>query len=399
MAGQWDNSWIWHPEWIEKPGSSSAGAFVHFRKFIALDVLPNDPVNIAITADTRYQLYVNSYLVHSGPVKGNQQMWFYDVVNIQPHLCTGRNHIAVHVLRFYYGSQFAASFPRTAYPGLYVRTEPIEANMKTIPTIPFNLQGDESWETAIDPCLALPTSSNFDFFLQIFEKIDGTKKSKLDWVVAKPYSSMVSHGLAAPWNLHPRVIPFPRLQPTDLTAVHNIRSTESREVWDALLGCGWKDKSGILLPKGTTHHVELGVDYHTTAYVTFHFARPSTSGSRITVTWSEGYEGEPIKPPFDRKKGDRTDTTKVIAGPKDQYIFGGFCLDEPLGYDDAEKDDEIFAPFHFRTFRYFALDIEVAENSDLVLKEISIVKTNYPIQVLASFPRVQLEVGDARWFY
>jgi hypothetical protein len=85
---------------------------------------------------------------------------------------------------------------------------------------------------------------------------------------------MVSHGLAAPWNLHPRVIPFPRLQPTNLTAVHNIRSTESREVRDALLGCGWKDKSGILLPKGTTHHVEFGVDYHTTAYVTFRFARP-----------------------------------------------------------------------------------------------------------------------------
>ncbi|KAL3445110.1 hypothetical protein BJX65DRAFT_319608 [Aspergillus insuetus] len=375
MAGQWDISWIWHPEWIEKPGSSSAGAFVHFRKFIALDVVPNDPVNIAITADTRYKLYVNSYLVHS----------VYDVVDIQPYLYTGRNHIAVHVLRFYHGSQFAANFPRTAYPGLYVRTKPIGANKKTIP---FDLQGDESWETAIDPCIALPTSSNFDFFLQIFERVDGTKNNKLAWVAAKPYSFMVSHGLASPWNLHPRMVPFPRLQPINLTAV-----------WDALLGRGWKDKSGILLPKGTTHHVEFGVNYHTTAYVTFRFARSSTSGSRITVTWSEGYEDEPIKLPFDRNKGDRADTTKVIAGPKGQYIFGGLCLDEPLGYDDAEKDDEIFAPFHFRTFRYFALDFEVAEDSDLVLKEISIVKTNYPIQVLASFPQVQLEVGDATWFH
>jgi hypothetical protein len=396
MATQWDNSWIWHPEWIEKPASSSAGAFVHFRKFITLDVVPNDPVNIAITADTRYKLYVNSCLVHAGPVKGDTQMWFYDVVDIQPYLCTGRNHIAVHVLRFYYGSQFAASFPRTAYPGLYVRTEPLGAANETIS---FKLQGDESWETAIDPCIVLPTSSNFDFFLQIFEQVDGTKNNKLDWVAAKPYSFMVSHGLAAPWNLYPRMIPFPRLQPTNLTAVHNITSTESREVWDALLGYGSKGNSGILLPKGTTHHVEFGVDHHTTAYVTFRFARPSTSGSRIAVTWSEGYEDEPIKLPFDRNKGDRADTTKVIAGPKDDYIFGGFCLDEPLGYDDAEEDDEIFAPFHFRTFRYFAFDIEVAKDSDLVLKDISIVKTNYPIQVLASFPQVQVEVGDSTWFH
>jgi hypothetical protein len=71
MAGQSDSSWIWHPEWIEKPASPSAGAFVPFRKFIDLDIVPNDPVNIAITADTRYKLYVNSYLVHSGPVKGD----------------------------------------------------------------------------------------------------------------------------------------------------------------------------------------------------------------------------------------------------------------------------------------------------------------------------------------
>ncbi|KAJ0422801.1 Six-hairpin glycosidase-like protein [Aspergillus carlsbadensis] len=395
MTGQWDNPWIWHPEWIEKP-ASSAGAFVHFRKFITLDVVPNGPVNIAISADTRYKLYVNSCLVHAGPVKADTQMWFYDVVDIQPYLCTGRNHIAVHVLRFYYGSQFAASFPRTAYPGLYVRTEPPGAANKRIY---FNLQGGESWETAIDPCIVLPTSSNFDFFLQIFERVDRTKSNKLDWVAAKPYNFMVSHGLAAPWNLHPRMIPFPHLEPTNLTGIYNIRNTSSREGWDALLGSVWDDKPGVLLSRDTTHHVEFGVDCHTTAYVTFRFARPSTSGSRIAVTWSEGYEDEPIKLPFDRKKGDRADTTKVIAGPKDQYIFGGFCSDEPLGYGDAEKDDEIFAPFHFRTFRYIALDIKVAEDSDLVLKEISIVKTNYPIRVLASFPQAQVEVGDSTWFH
>ncbi|KAL2820384.1 Six-hairpin glycosidase [Aspergillus granulosus] len=396
MAAEWDNSWIWHPEWIEKPNSSSAGAFVHFRKFITLGLVPSDPVYIAITADTRYKLYVNSRLVHAGPVKGDQQMWFYDVVDIQPYLSTGRNHIAVHVLRFYHGSQLAASFPRTAYPGLYIKTE-LPQSGEDRPH--FNLYGDETWETAIDPCRVLPTSSNFDFFLQIFEQVDESKKHELGWVAAKPYNFMVSHGLATPWNLHSRMIPFPRLQPTNLAAIHNITSTESRENWEALLEPGRKHELGILLPKGTTHHIEFEVNHHTTAYVIFRFARPSSSGSKLTVTWSEGYEDEPIKLPFVRKKGDRADTTKVIAGPKDWYIFGGVCSDEPLGYDSAEKDDETFALFHFRTFRYFTLDVEVAENSDLILKEISVVKTNYPLQVLASFPQVEAEAGDSTRFH
>ena len=92
-----DTCWIWHPDWVEKPTSSSAGGFVHFRKSLNLDRIPNGPIRINITADTRYKLYINSRFVHAGPVKGDQQAWFYDTLDILPHLRVGKNEFVVHV--------------------------------------------------------------------------------------------------------------------------------------------------------------------------------------------------------------------------------------------------------------------------------------------------------------
>ncbi|KAL4778283.1 Six-hairpin glycosidase [Aspergillus varians] len=388
MALNWEKSWIWHPDWVETPASSSAGAFLHFRKSVVLDALPTQPTKIAITADTRYKLYINSRLIHAGPVKGDQQAWFYDVLDIQPHLRVGENTLVVHVLRFYHASQFASSFPRCPYPGLYIKHEgESEVDVKT----------DDTWQTAIDPCRVLPTTGNLDFFLQMFENVDQREAHQLKWVAAKPYTFVDGFGLSMPWNLTPRMIPLHKLAPAKIKAIHNVKSAQPNEHWQSLLG---PDASTIVLPKGTEHHIEIEVDQHTTGYVTFRFARPSTAGAVLNVTWSEGYEDEPVSLPFARRKGDRADSTKQILGPKDQYIFGGPLTTETLlNHDEAETDDECFAPFHYRTLRVIALDITVPADSDLVLKGVEIVKTNYPLEVTAAFHQVDPAVGDSKWFH
>ncbi|KAG5795638.1 hypothetical protein H9Q69_005317 [Fusarium xylarioides] len=348
MTVDFETSWIWHPHWTEKPESSSAGEFVYFRKSIDLQDIPRGPVRISITADTRYKLYINKSVVHSGPVKGDDQTWFYDVLDIQPYLVAGRNNIIIHVLRFYHGSQNASSFPRTPFPGLRIRNDSNEGGLEQQA---LNIQTDDTWETAVDTCRSLPVSGNFDFFLHVFERVDQRKSHALTWVAAKPYRFMVNWGLSVPWNLRPRMIPFPRLEQLHLAAIHNIRSAQPREIWERLLDPTLKHKAGIVLVKGSTHHVELEVPYHTTAYVDFRFARPSTGGSRLDITWSEGYEEGSAKLPFERKKGDRSDTSKSIVGPKDQFIFEGAPLDQDLvQYGIAEANDETFSPFHFRTF-------------------------------------------------
>ncbi|CVL02488.1 related to rhamnosidase B [Fusarium mangiferae] len=397
MTVDFESSWIWHPHWTEKPESSSAGEFVYFRKSIYLRDIPQGPVEITITADTRYKLYINKSVVHTGPVKGDDQTWFYDVLDIQQFLVAGHNHILVHVLRFYHGSQNASSFPRTPFPGFYIRHDSTKGNQEQRP---LDIQTDDTWETALDTCRALPVSENFDFFLHVFERVDQRKSHTLTWVAAKPYQFMVNWGLSVPWNLRPRMIPFSQLVELHLTAIHNIRSSQPQDIWERLLNPTLKHKAGIFLTKGTVHHVELEVPYHVTAFVDFRFARPSTGGSKLNITWSEGYEEQSAKLPFERKKGDRSDTSKSIMGPKDQYIFGGTQSDQDLvQYGIAGANDETFSPFHFRTFRYLAIDIDVAQDSDLIFDGINLVRTNYPLEVLATFPIVEIQDEDSSWFH
>ncbi|KAJ0416994.1 Six-hairpin glycosidase-like protein, partial [Aspergillus carlsbadensis] len=400
MSPPFDTSWIWHPDWLEQPTSSSAGAFVHFRKSLHLASVPAHPVKIKITADTRYKLYINSRFVHAGPVKGDQQAWFYDVLDIAPYLLVGRNAVAVHVLRFYHGSQFATSFPRCPYPGLYIKCEDaVEPH-----DVPFPLCTDETWETALDPCRVLPTADNLDYFLQTFETVDERERHRLAWVAAKPHRFVAQFGLTMPWNLQRRMIPFPRLRQAGFVAVHNIRGCCAREVWESLVSTDGRphdSSAGVVLPRGTVHHVELEVPHHMTAYVRFRFTRPRAAGSTLRVTWSEGYEGEPIQLPFVRSKSDRRDSTLQIIGPNDRYVFGGpLAASACLHHDGREVEDESFAPFHYRTFRYIALDITVAD-SDLVLRQIELVRTNYPLDVSAVFHRVvpHEPATNSNWFH
>ncbi|KAH7147128.1 Six-hairpin glycosidase-like protein [Dactylonectria estremocensis] len=387
-----DSAWIWHPDWVENPASSSAGGFVNFRKELVLDHIPQSPIRIQVSADTRYKLYINSRLVHAGPVKGDQQAWFFDELDIQPHLQPGINYVAIRVLRFYYASRFASSFPRTPFPGLLVRH--VRSDHADLPII--DIHTNESWETSIDASARLPNDMKDDDFLHIFEEIDGRRRQSPIWVSAVSQKFLTSFGLATPWRLSPRMIPYPRLEPAAFKAVHNIRSSEARSTWENMLlqPPGRKADMSVLLPAGTVHHVELEAEHHTTAYIAFRFLRPAAEGSRLFVTYSECYEDEPVQLPYIRAKGDRCDTSKCLFGPRDRYVFAGpLEHGAAMHHSETEEYKECFAPFHFRTFRFVALDIEVASGADLVLQNIDITTTNYPLQVTAEVN----PPADAMW--
>ncbi|KAK9482905.1 Six-hairpin glycosidase [Lipomyces starkeyi] len=377
-----DSAWIWHPEWVEDPMSSSAGGFVNFRKEFVIDQVPKNPVRVQVSADTRYKLYINSRFVHAGPVKGDQQAWFFDELDIQPHLQPGTNYVAIRVLRFYYASRFATSFPRTPFPGLLVRhVLSDDADVQN-----FDIHTDESWETSIDESARLPNDMKDDDFLHVFEDIDGRRREHPRWVSAAPKKFMTSFGLATPWRLSPRLIPHPHLEPAAVKAIHNIRSSEARSLWENMLlqPQGGKTYMSVLLRAGTVHHIELEFEHHMTAYIAFRFSRPLADGSSLLVTYSECYEDEPVQLPYVRVKGDRRDTSMRLFGPRDRYIFAGpIESGAVMRHYETEEYEECFAPFHFRTFRFIALDIEVASGADLVFQGIDITKTNYPLQVVA----------------
>ncbi|KAG4435636.1 hypothetical protein IFR05_008883 [Cadophora sp. M221] len=383
VAKQVDTSWMWHPDFAESR-TDTAGLFVHFRRRLNVEIPPVSPLRIQISADTRYKLYANSRLIACGPVKGDQKLWFYDEVDLSPYLRVGENNIAVQVLRFFHATSYASSFPRLLVGGLMIK--PIECGEFWT----SHLQSSNLWETAIDSSTTLPTNLVEDDFLHIYEAHNANAGTfePLKWTEAKVHKFQASTGLGAPWKLSPRMIPALRVGLSSFTSLHNIKSSVPDNRWEEILVQTQDEHMApcnhLALPARTSHCLELEVENHTTAFLRFIFQRPEAGGSVCKITYAESYENPPILVPYLRSKEHRRDYGKALYGPQDVYTFHGAGEALGLGCDENEVTHETFSPFHFRTFRFIKLEIDVG-STDLVLEGIKIAPVNYPLDVSAHF--------------
>lgn len=390
-AGGLDTSWMWHPHFSEE-STDTAGRFVHFRKTVFVPTTEAlDHLYINITADTRYKLYINQQLVSFGPVKGDASLWFYDEVDVVPYLREGHNHIGVHVLRFFHATSYAPSFPRLPTGGL--RIWPSENGgqdrNQTATDMGSELQSNESWEVSIDTSTKLRIDEPEDDFLHVYEHTLASE-CRLEWVPVKLLAFQSTTGQAPPWKLSPRLIPRQRSKAATYCSLHNLESKVSEEMWQrALIYHSTNSKPGesasaLVLKAGTVHQVDLEVAQHMTAFLQLRLRRPQKNGTIVTLTYAESYEDQPLYIPYLRRKEHRQDYSKQIFGPRDIYeLPGGEPAHDTLMYHVEEDTDIILSPFHFRTFRFIRLNIQVGQ-SDLILKSFDIQQTNYPLDAVAA---------------
>src|SRR5581483_4739785 len=90
----------WKAKWI---AADDAPAFdygvYHFRRTIELAQKPASFV-VHVTADNRYELFVNGTRAATGPARGDLFHWRYETVDIAPYLHAGRNVLAAEVWNF-----------------------------------------------------------------------------------------------------------------------------------------------------------------------------------------------------------------------------------------------------------------------------------------------------------
>ncbi|KAF4958011.1 hypothetical protein FSARC_11140 [Fusarium sarcochroum] len=287
MSMGFDTTWMWHPAFSEEL-PDTAGLFVHFRKEFEITDQSPEHLNIEITADTRYKLYVNARLVTFGPVKGDQHLWFYDKVDIAPYLRQGTNKIGVHVLRFFHSTSYAPSFPRLPSGGLRISASGGQQWAK-------QLESSTLWETAIDPFTVLRVDEPEDHFLHIYEKTSFPGDYHLDWVAAKLLEFKNSTGNSPPWQLSLRQIPPLRAQQISVSKIRNVNSTIDADTWYATLVN--RVPAGLCLPAGSKHRLDLIMPHHVTAFLRLRLRRPETGGGYLTVTYSESYEDRPEETP------------------------------------------------------------------------------------------------------
>ena len=90
----------WTARWISAPGAPAFDYGVyHFRRTFDLTEKPQTFL-VQVTADNRYQLFVNGERVSWGPARGDLYHWRYETVDLAPHLKPGRNVLAAVVWNF-----------------------------------------------------------------------------------------------------------------------------------------------------------------------------------------------------------------------------------------------------------------------------------------------------------
>ncbi|KAF5675537.1 rhamnosidase [Fusarium heterosporum] len=367
-----DRSWMWHPDFTEDR-QDTAGLFVYFKKELVIAGDCPESLPIQITADTRYKLYVNKNLVSFGPTKGDQHLWFYDEIDISRYLCTGQNEIVVIVMRFFYATRYAASFPRLPTGGLRV----VELGT----SLSHGLGSGSTWYTAIDPSTILRIDEPEDDFLHVYEQVGPSQNAEWQWVPAKFLEYQTSTGNSTPWNLSPRMIPPMRKIKRLFSAVRNVQSDVPQSTWELALLRSSDNCQDVRLNAQSEHCIDLEVPQHTTGFISFRFIRPISGDSSIYVMYAESYEDKPILVPYLRRKSHRCDETKDLFGPRDIYHFEGNVRRRLTCYQDS-GEEETFEPFHFRTFRFLRLRIHVG-SSELTLRNINIEAVNYPLDVKA----------------
>ncbi|HVA01400.1 MAG TPA: alpha-L-rhamnosidase N-terminal domain-containing protein [Terriglobia bacterium] len=193
---EWTAHWIWPSA---KAIPEHHNQFIQFRKTFRLEKVPKK-ADLAIFADSRYQLFLNGELIGRGPARSPDYWAYYDVFDVASKLHLGLNTLAVEVRWF--GGALAWYRP---YPGgwnhgsLVCQLEIGQGKDKKV------IQSDATWKSTEDHAWEPKTPQVDDCCLAPMEvyhasrSIPGWTKGHFDdshWVSAEVIKS--AWGLTSP---------------------------------------------------------------------------------------------------------------------------------------------------------------------------------------------------------
>lgn len=350
----------WPARWITHPAAPKADYGVWlFRRSLELPAKPGRFV-VHVTADARYQLWVNGEPVLRGPQASDPAEWRYDSLDLAPWLRAGANVIAARIVG--YGDL-------TPYPSMGLRTA-------------FLLQGDTAAERLADtgPAWKVIRADAYTPFradrdrLNTFivvgpgDQVDGARYSwgwqtaafdDAGWVAPRVLGPGLPHGWGTDVDywLKPRSIPLLEETPERLARVVRAKGVTPPAEFPA-------KAAPFTVPAGTKAAILLDQGRLTNAY-----PQLTVSGGRgasVTLRYAEGLvDAQGQKGHRDAHEG------RELRGVGDRFLPDG---------DRARH----FAPMDFRTYRYLQLDIETGAEP-LVIEDLSGVFTGYPFRENARF--------------
>ena len=334
--------------WITDKNANSGDGLYRFRR--RFNAKKGSRLNVRVSADTRYKLFINGNEVLCGPCKGNRFVTYYETADLSNYLTDGENNIEALVLHLDYRM---AAIHRTEKMAFMLDGEVVHPDGGS-----ENVSTDENWLVARDNsfiCTAPPYWCLTDFT----EKIEFSA-ANLDFAPAEKVCDAVfdrdyAYGEISKWVLSPREIP--PLTNTERKFVRVMKSSLPAD--EIILG------GEISFPPNSTSFVEIDAGVHFTG--TPHIKISGGKGAEVKLTYAESYI---FKDGWKITKKNRDNTDGIIYGMTDQLVCDG--------------EAHIYEPFWFRTFRFVRVEVTTAD-SPLSLSDLKFYENKYPLAVSAKF--------------
>ena len=357
----------WTALWIEHPETEPHGYGVYlFRKGIELEARPGSFV-INVSADNRYQLFVNGQLVHLGPARGDFYHWKFDTMDIAPYLAAGKNVVAAVVWND--GEEMSEAQMSFRTGGVVQGTGEAERVLDT----------NETWASFRCAGYAPLTGIGYNTYyvagpgevLDMARYPRGWMETDFDdaeWVQARkvfswrPEARPKGSRDAPGWMLVERGIP--------LLDLKRIQFAEVREASGVEAKAGFlKGEEPMVVPAGGTAKVLLDNGVLTNALAWLEFS--GGKGAVIEMGYAESlFTSDPATSRM--AKGNRDEVAgKYFAGRRDRILSSG-------------EAGQRFLSLDWRTYRYVELTVTTAGEA-LEIGAIGGVAVGYPFRREARF--------------
>ncbi len=343
--------------WITYPTANvNAYGVYHFRRTFELDLVPSK-LGIQVSADNRYQLFINGKRVSYGPAKGDLQTYKYDELDISKYLRKGQNVIAALVFNMGKDRPMALITAQTAFL------------LRAVDDQFLFLNTDENWKTfknpAYDPIWY--EELNLREWLRGYYAVGpgdevfadrypwGWEQVEFDdsaWLIPE----ILDFNGSPPWRLVPRDIAFMdnyEEAPGRVRKVTGITIPSEFRVND----------QPVVVPANTQAKILYDYGYFTMGYP--ELVMEGGTAGKVKITYNETLYEEP----FIKAHRDSVDG-KIMYGPFDIFHPDG--------------GQQTFRPIWKRAFRYVELEINTSDEP-LTIYSLKNEYSGYPYKEVATF--------------
>jgi hypothetical protein len=372
----WDARGLWEASWI---GCADAGAppAVHAYR-LRFDWPASGPLRVRVSADERYELFLDGRRVRRGPERGTLEHWFYDTLDLA--LDAGPHVLVARVASLGPHAPLAQFQVR---PAFLLAAEGQEAKRLDTGTAPWEAMRLPGY--AIEPPvyvwgLSAPVTVDGAALAWGFERGEAE-----GWRPAVAHerasSALLAYGIAPRRRLQAGTLPPMIDQPWARGRVRHVSAAPSLDTLAvpvraaehiASEAAQWQDalagRAALVVPAGTRRRAIVDLEDYVCAYPSLVVS--GGRGARVRLQFAEALRVKPEKWSFD--KGDRD----AIEG---KFFLGMGDVLLPAG--GARQRLE---PLWFGSGRYLEIAVET-QGEALAIERVALDETRYPLELESRF--------------